>query len=335
MAEVDQAVPAAQTGKKKKGSSRLARREARWGLLFISPWIVGFLLWYLIPMIASLVFSTFNYSLADPTATKFIGATNWQRALLEDPNVIRGFSNTFKFAIITLPLGLVFALYLAVLLNSKSVMGKNVFRTLFYMPTMVPAIATVLIWRAVLNEQSGWYNVLLQKIFNLINSIFGTTFQAIGTQGIRWLADPRLIYYTYTWIGFWGVGNVMLILLAGLQNVPTELYEAAEIDGAGWWRRLLNITLPMISPVIFYNLVLGVIGILQYFLTPFVLTGGSGFPDGKTLFFMIYFYQQSFTFMNMGYGATLAWILFIIALAFTVGLFGTARYWVYYAAEEA
>jgi multiple sugar transport system permease protein len=134
--------------------------------------------------------------------------------------------------------------------------------------------------------------------------------------------------------GLWGVGNAMIIFLAGLQGVPTELYEAAQIDGAGWFRRLFSITIPLITPVIFYQLVLGVIYSLQYFLAPFVLNQGTGFPEGKTRFFMVYFYKQSFTFFNMGYGATLAWLMFIIALVLTIVLFGTARYWVYYASEE-
>ena len=134
--------------------------------------------------------------------------------------------------------------------------------------------------------------------------------------------------------GLWGVGNAMIIFLAGLQGVPTEYYEAAEIDGANWFQRLYKITIPMITPVIFYELVLGVIITLQYFLAPFVLNQGTGFPNGMTRFFMVYFYKQSFTFSSMGYGATLAWIMFIVALILTVILFGTAKYWVYYAGGE-
>jgi multiple sugar transport system permease protein len=134
--------------------------------------------------------------------------------------------------------------------------------------------------------------------------------------------------------GLWGVGNAMIIFLAGLQGVPTELYEAAEIDGAGWFTRLFRITIPMITSVIFYQLVLGVIGSLQYFLAPFVLNGGTGFPQGMTRFYMVYFYKQSFSFFNMGYGATLAWLMFIFSLILTIILFGTAKYWVYYAQEE-
>lgn len=301
------------------------KREARWGFLFISPWMIGFLLFYLLPMIASFAFSLMDFNPAVPDQARFIGFANWQRALFEDKEVRLSFIRTLHFAAISLPIGLGFALFLAILLNSKNVIGKNLYRTLFYMPTMIPLVATVLIWNGVLNEQTGWINVLIEKF---------TGIKATGTEGIRWLADPKLVYYAYTMFGLWGVGNAMIIFLAGLQGIPTELYEAAEIDGANWFQRLFKITIPMLTSVIFYQLVLGVIGSLQYFLAPFVLNGGTGLPDGKTRFYMVYFYKQSFTFFNMGYGATLAWLMFIVALILTVLLFGTAKYWVYYATEE-
>ena len=309
----------------RKGLSRLQKSEALWGLFFLAPWMIGFLLFYLFPMGASFGFSLFDFNPAVPDEAQYIGFDNWQRALFEDDEVIQSFIRTLRFAAISLPIGLGFALYLAVLLNSKHVIGTNLYRTLFYMPSMIPIVATVLIWNGVLNEQSGWINVFIEKM---------TGIQATGTEGIRWLADPRLVYYAYTMFGLWGVGNAMIIFLAGLQGVPTELYEASEIDGANWFQQLWKITIPLITPVIFYQLVLGVIGSLQYFLAPFVLNRGTGFPEGTTRFYMVYFYKQSFTFFNMGYGATLAWLMFIVALVFTVVLFGSARYWVYYASEE-
>lgn len=310
----------------KKGASKLARYKARWGLLFISPWIVGFLVFTLVPMIASFVFSLTEFNLARPELIKFIGFANWQRAITGDPDVAQGFFKTFQLAILLLPTGLGFALFLALLLNSTNVRGKALLRTMFYAPIMIPGVATTLIWLGVFNENTGWVNQMIQAVTGL---------QVVGQEGLRWLADPKLVYYAFTIIGFWGIGNNMLIMLAGLQNVPTELYEAAEIDGASWWRRLWKITLPLISPVLFYNLVLGVIGLMQYFLVPYVLNGGNGGPQGSTRFIMVWFYNQSFTFMNMGYGATLAWLIFLVAFILTVVLFGTQRYWVYYAAEEA
>jgi multiple sugar transport system permease protein len=212
------------------------------------------------------------------------------------------------------------------MLNTKSVRGKAFFRTMFFMPTMIPLVATVLIWTGVFNPQTGWFNLLLENVFGI---------EAVGPDGIRWLASTTLVWPALALIGLWGVGNTMMITLAGLQSVPTEMYEAAEIDGAGWWRQLLNITIPLISPVLFYNIVLGAIAMMQYFLVPFVLNGGSGFPEGKTNFIGIYFFNQSFRFFNMGYGATLAWLIFGISLILTIVLFGSARYWVYYASEEA
>lgn len=301
------------------------KKEALVGLAFLSPWMIGFVLFYLLPMLASFGFSLMNFNPAVPDQAQFIGFQNWHRALFVDPEVRLSFMRTLRFAAISLPIGLSFSLFLAVLLNSKNVIGKNIYRTLFYMPTMIPLVATVLIWNGVLNEQTGWINILIQRF---------TGIQATGTQGLRWLADPKLVYYAYTMFGLWGVGNAMIIFLAGLQGVPTEIYEAAEIDGASWLQRLFRITLPMITSVIFYQLVLGVIGSLQYFLAPFVLNQGTGFPEGMTRFYMVYFYKQSFSFFNMGYGATLAWLMFIFALLLTALLFGTAKYWVYYASEE-
>ncbi|RME82171.1 MAG: sugar ABC transporter permease [Caldilineae bacterium] len=305
--------------------SRLEKKEMRWGLAFLSPWMIGFLAFYFLPMIASFFFSLLDFNPAVPDQARFIGFDNWRRALFQDEEVWLSFIRTLHFSAISLPISLSFAFFLAILLNSKHVLGKTLYRTLFYMPSMIPLVATVLIWNGVLNEQTGWINVIIEKV---------TGIQATGTNGIRWLANPRLVYFAYTMFGLWGIGNAMIIFLAGLQGVPTELYEAAEIDGAGWLRRLIHITIPMLTPVIFYQLVLGVIYSLQYFLAPFVLNGGTGFPEGKTRFYMVYFYKQSFTFFNMGYGATLAWLMFIVALILTIILFGTARYWVYYAAEE-
>lgn len=305
--------------------TKIQKKEAGWGLVFLTPWMIGFLLFYLAPMIASFVFSLYDFNPAVPDQAKFIGFENWQRALLVDEEVRLSFLRTLNFAAISLPIGLGFSLFLAILLNSKNVLGKNLFRTLFYMPTMIPVVAVVLIWSGVLNEQTGWINVIIERF---------TGIEAVGTQGLRWLADTKLVYYAYTMFGLWGVGNAMIIFLAGLQGVPTELYEAAEIDGANWFQRLWSITIPMITPVIFYQLVLGTIGSLQYFLAPFVLNRGTGFPEGMTRFYMVYFYKQSFSFFSMGYGATLAWLMFIVALIMTVALFGTAKYWVYYASEE-
>jgi multiple sugar transport system permease protein len=309
----------------KPKKSSLLRYKQRWGLFFISPWIIGFTLFYFLPMIAAFGFSLFRFNLATPDQIEFIAGANWRRAFVEDPEVLASFGKTFMFAAISLPASMIFSIFLALLLNSKHVKAKVLMRTLFYAPIMIPGVAATLIWSGVLNEQTGWVNLLLQNIFGI---------QAVGVEGIRWLQNPRIIYYTYTMIGFWGVGNAMIIMLAGLQGVPTELFEAAEIDGAGYFQRLFSITLPMISPVIFYNLIIGVIGLMQYFLVPYVLNGGDGSPQGMTRFIAVWFYRQSFSFFNMGYGATIAWLIFLVGLILAIVLFGTARHWVYYAGSE-
>ena len=314
---------AAIEGKPKK--SGLLRYKQRWGMVFVSPWVIGFLLFYLIPMVASFAFSLMDFNLATPEEARFIGVDNWSRAFIDDKEVIASFVKTFRFSAITLPVGMAFALFLAILMNSNKVKGKILMRTLFYAPMMIPGVAATLIWSGVFNEHTGWINVFIENIFGI---------QAVGVEGIRWLNDPQLIYYAYTLMGLWGVGNAMVILLAGLQGVPTEMYEAADIDGATYFQKLIRITIPMITPVIFYNLIVGIIGLMQYFTVPFVLNRGDGSPQGTTRFIAVWFYKQSFSFFNMGYGATIAWMIFIVALVLTVLLFGTARSWVYYASEE-
>jgi multiple sugar transport system permease protein len=309
----------------KSKKSNLKGWETRWGFFFVAPWILGFLVFNVVPMVASMGFTFLHLDLANPDQQRFVGADNWARALTNDPQVYAGIGRTLLFTLVSLPLSFAFALVMAILLNSRYLLGTKLFRTLFYLPTMVPLVAGVLIWAGILNENTGWINQILQAT---------TGTKVTGPEGVRWLADTHLIYFSYTIIGLWGLGNTILILMAGLQGIPTELHEAAEVDGASWGVRMFQITLPMMTPVIFYNLVTGLIGLMQYFLVPFVLTAGSGFPDGWTNFIMIYFYQQSFSYNNMGYGSVIAWIIFFLGLLFTVFLFGTSKRWVYYAGEK-
>ena len=309
---------------RRRRMSKSQRREARLGYLFIAPWLIGFTVFYAVPMVASAVLSFTNFNLATPQDAQFIGFGNWVRMLFDDPDVWHSLWVTSRFALISLPIGLVAAFALAVLLNSPDLAGRNFFRTAFYAASIIPFVAAALIWAQVLNSQTGWVNRIIE--------LFG--FDAVGVNGIRWMDNPTLIPITYTFIGIWGIGNAILINLAALQGIPTTLLEAAEIDGAGWWRRLRTISIPMVTPVIFYNLVLGVIALLQYFLPPYVLSGATGNPEGSTLFFMIYFYKQAFQFSNMGYASALAWLLFFVGLAVTLLLFGTQKYWVYYAGAD-
>lgn len=305
-------------------ASPMQRREARWGYAFIAPWIIGFVLFWAVPIGASLVFSTLDFQLTDPGATSFVGTSNWERAL-SDPNTWTALAATFRLTVLFLPLSLVVALGLALLLNSKHLRAAGFFRLLFYMPSMVPLVAGILIWQQVLNPQTGW-----------VNRIIGLTgVNATGAEGIRWFDNPVLVLFAFSFIGLWGIGNAMMINLAGLQGIPTELYEAAAIDGAGWWRRLRSITLPLLSPVMFYNLVIGSVLIMQYFVVPWVLFGATGRPDGASRFLLVHFYQQAFVFGDMGYGAALAWFIFLVVAALTGVLFGTARYWVHYGTERS
>jgi len=294
------------------------RQQQLWGLVFLSPWVLGFLIFTFFPMIASLYFSFTDYNLNRVNEYSFVGLRNYAQ-LFTDPLVSTSLQATLRFAVIALPLGLVLPVALAALLNSRWLIGKPIMRTLFYMPYMVPVVSAVAIWGGMLNSQSGWINRGLALI---------------GIAGPDWLNDVFWIYPALNIIGLWGIGNAFMITLAAMQGVPTELYEAATVDGAGPFQRFRSITLPMISPVIFYNLVLSVIGLLRYFEIPYILSQGTGRPGGATMFFNIHLYKTAFVFGDMGYGSALAWMLFVIAFGATVFLFATSRYWVYYASGE-
>lgn len=294
------------------------RQQMRWGWIFLSPWIIGFIFLTLLPMLASLAFSLTNFDLSHPENVQFIGLANYAR-LLNDPIVGVALSATLRFAVIAMPLAILLPVLLATLLNSKYLLGKRFFRTLFYMPYIVPVVSAVYIWGGVLNTETGWLNRLLAQI---------------GIQGPNWVFSVDWIYPALNIIGVWGVGNAMLVTLAGMQTVPTDLYEAARVDGANNFGLFRHITLPMISPIIFYNLVLSAIGIFRYFEVPWILKEGTGDPGNATLFVNMYFYKTAFTFQEMGYGSTLAWMLFALAFTVTLILFLTSRYWVYYPAGE-
>jgi ABC-type sugar transport system permease subunit len=297
----------------------LARREARWGYTFLLPWIVGFLAFTLLPMIVSLVFTFTNVNLAQTEPLAFVGLKNYQQ-LFGDRQTWESLAVTLRFAALNLPVAIVIPFVVALVLNSPYLRGSSLFRTLFFLPYVIPFVSGVLIWQSMLNLETGWLNAFLQLI------------------GIdhppNWLQEPALVYPSLVFIGIWGIGAGVIVNLAGLKGIPTELYDAAKIDGAGWWAQLRNVTLPMMSPVIFYTLVLGIVDVLQYFLVPLVLYNGTGEPNGTTLFYNLYLYKQFFTYQNMSYGATLAWLLFAITLAITLVLFKTSRRWVYYAGER-
>jgi ABC-type sugar transport system permease subunit len=315
--------------------SHLGRREMRLGLLFISLWIIGFLAFLLLPMLATLFFSFLNLNITDGiwSAPKFVGLSNYIH-LFKDPQAGVDprfwFSSqtpssllvTIKFGLIALPIGIFVPLGLAILMNNPNLKGKMLFRSLFYMPYIVPFVAAVFLWGGMLNSESGWINRALMS--------FGVPKENVPL----WANDVNWVYPTYVIMGIWGIGNAMLIMLSGVQGVPTELYDAAKVDGANSWQSFWAVTFPMISPVIFYILVLSVVGLFQYFLVPLVVNQGTGRPGGATMFYNLYLYKTFFTYQDMSYGSTLAWFLFVVILLVTMILFSTAKYWVYYAAES-
>jgi len=290
-----------------------ARRETLTGWLYVSPFIIGFLLFSALPMVGSFVLSLTNFDPREPDEAQFIGLDNYAR-LLTDRNVLDSLLVTVQFAAMVVPLTMGLALAVALLVNSQRLRGRNVFRTLFYLPIQIPVVASTLVWMGVLHATTGWLNISLS---------------AVGVDGPNWLQSPTWVGPALALMGIWGIGNMMLIFLAGLQGVPSELYDAAKVDGAGTFASFRHVTLPQISPVIFYNLVIALIAAFQYFTQAFVISNGRGDPDGATLFFNLYLYRQAFPFFNMGYASALAWLLVVIVLALTIVLFRKSGAWVF------
>jgi multiple sugar transport system permease protein len=319
-----------------RGRMTMSRREAAWGLLFLSPWFIGLALFYAIPIIVSFVMSFTDFNPVNAGAVKFVGLANYQWMFSESATV-SSFFITLKLSVIGVPLGLFAALGLAIMLNQKLLAGKRVFRTLFFMPVQIPLVASTIVWLDFLNGSNGWLAYILNSIQDIFITFFGgllnvshpyTPIAPSWFQDTAW-AVPGLIL-----MGLWGIGNAMLIFLAGLQTVPTELYEAARVDGAGRWQQFRNVTLPMISPVFFYNLLIAVIGMAQYFTQPYVIGGSSGNPGGETLVFNINLYNEAWKYNFMGHGAALAWLMFVVVLGFSIVLFRTSARWVFYAGGD-
>jgi multiple sugar transport system permease protein len=296
----------------------LARRESIWGLLFLAPWLMGFVLFFAGPMLASLAASFTDLILVRPGATHFVGLENWAR-LLADPLVGKSLVVTGTFLLIAVPISILLPLLMAVLLNSAHLVAKPLFRALFYLPVLIPGVAAAVIWQGVLNVHTGWVDLALG---------------AVGVPGPDWLNQPQWVIPALSLISTWTVGNYMVIMLAGLQNVPSELYDAAKVDGANALYRFVKISIPMISPVIFYNLVLATIAGFQYFLTAYVIYQNTAGPNNSALFYMMNLYKEAFVYYHMGYASALAWGLFIVGLAITIALFASARRWVYYAGGD-
>jgi multiple sugar transport system permease protein len=294
--------------KRVKRTGTLARQEAIFGILFAVPAILGLLLFSVGPMLASLGISFTNWSLL--SAPEWVGIENYQ-TMAADPLVGLSLGNTAKYALMAIPVGLIASLMVAVLLNQK-VKGQRLFLLAFYLPSILPAVAVTVVWLWLLDPNFGLVNLGLHTL---------------GLPTLGWFSDPNLVMPSFVLMSLWGAGGGAVIFLASLQGVPRELYDAAMVDGAGNWRCFRHITLPMISPVIFFSLITGTIGALQTFTQGYLIGGGR---DNAALFYNLYLYNNAFQQGNMGYAAALAWLLFIIILLLTVLIFRSSGLWVFY-----
>jgi len=285
------------------------RRDLRDGLLFSAPYIFGVLVLWMGPMLYSLYLVLQNWSMMTPP--KYIGLGNFERMFV-DKLVGMSLTNTAYYTFLGVPLQLIVAFGLANLLNQE-VKGLSVFRTLYYLPAITPAVASAVVWAQIFNPQWG-----------ILNAVLGL----FGVRPIKWLFEVAWAKPAFILMSLWSVGPAMIIFLAGLQSVPKEVKEAASIDGANNWQRFWNITVPVVSPVLFFNLVMGIIGSFQVFTSSFIMTNGG--PQNSTLFVVLYIYRNAFQQFKMGYAAALAWVLFLIIMALTVLQFAVSRRWVYY-----
>ena len=283
------------------------------GLAFLSPWIVGFCLFTAVPVALSLYFSFCDYSNTSPNRPPvWTGLDNYRR-LMHDEVFWISVKNTAYYAVLALPLGLIAALSIAMLLNTK-IRGLSIYRTVVFLPSLVPTVASAMLWLWLFNAKLGLINLVLHKIG--------------FSNPPSWLDDESWAMPALVLMSVWGVGNTVIIYLAGLQDVPRELYEAADIDGATPWRKTWHVTLPSISPVIFFNLIMGIIGTLQVFTQAFIMTSGG--PNRATKFYTMYLYEKAFTTLDMGYASAMAWIQLLVILALTGFATWTSKKWVHY-----
>jgi len=289
----------------------MRRREARAGLLFVLPWLLGLLIFTAYPVLASVYFSFTDYSITQ--TPNFVGLDNYRTMLFTDPAIWTAVGNSLYYALLSVPLGLVLSLALAVLLNTRSV-GIGVYRTLFYLPSLVPPVASTII-----------FLILFQARAGLVNTLLGSA----GLPQPAWFQDPAWAKPGLILLSLWGVGSATVIFLAGLQEVPTSLLDAASIDGAGAWQKFRHISLPLLSPVILFNLVMGVIYSFQVFSQALVVGGTTGNPVESTLMFMVLIYRNAFRYFKMGYASAQAVVLFAVVLVVTLAIFRTARLWVF------
>lgn len=296
--------------------ARLARSEAFAAFVFISPWIIGFLVFTAGPMIASIYFSFTNYNVLQPP--RWVGLDNYRQIFTSDDLFRKSLFNTIYYTVLYVPLHMATALGLAMLLNAQ-VRGVPFWRTFFYLPAITPVVATAILWRWILNPSGGALNRALT---------------ALGLPAPAWTTDPSWMKPALVLMTLWAAGGAMLIYLAGLKNIPRELYEAAEIDGAGAVSRFFHVTLPLLSGVLFFTAVIGIIAAFQTFAQSAVLFDETGGSDNAGLLYIMHLFNQAFRYFKMGYASALAWILFVVIVSFTILQFKLSNRWVYYEGEE-
>lgn len=298
----------------RRGMTKTEKRNQVMGLVFISPWLLGFFFFALFPLLASLYYSMTNYDfIREP---QFIGFTNYVRLFTVDPDFWTVMYNTIYYVGFGVPLGIAVAFLIANLLNSE-IKGRTLFRSVIYIPSIVPAVCTAMVWLFILNVQYGAINGILKTI---------------GWPTIPFLSSPELAKPSLIMIYIWAQGTAVVIFLAALQDVPRSLYDAALVDGANAWNRFWNVTVPMCTPVILFNFIMGIIAAFQDFTLPFVLTGGG--PMKSTEFYVVNLYRNAFVQFSIGKASAMAWILFLIILLFSVILFRTSARWMYYGGEK-
>jgi len=285
------------------------------GYLFLTPWLIGFFGLVLGPMIYSLYLSFTNYNLLN--APQWVGLANFQK-MLHEQDYLDSVKVTLTFVALAVPLELIAALAVALLLN-KGIRGLGIYRTMYYIPSLLGgSVAIALLWKNIFG------------VDGLVNQVLAY----FGIQGKGWVSNPDTALYTLIILATWQFGSAMVIFLAGLKQIPNELYEAAAVDGAGGWRKFWNITMPMLSPVLFFNLIMKIINSMQVFTSSYIVSNGTGGPVNSTLFYTLYLYRQGFSYFNMGYASAMAWILLIVLAVLTGILFLTSKYWVYYENER-
>lgn len=294
--------------------SRATLRKNVTGYLFASPWLLSLLLFTAYPVGAAAYYSFTQYNVLKPA--RWAGLENYNAMLVDDPLFWKALYNTAYFAAFSVPLGLAIALFLALLLNQK-ISGISFFRTTFFLPSIVPVVAASVVWAWILNPE-----------FGLINDLLGR----LGLYRPPWLTSPVWSKPAFILMSLWSIGPTTIIFLAGLQDIPIHLYEAAEIDGASLWQKFRSVTLPLLTPTIFFNLVVGLIGAFQIFTQVYIISEGG--PVWSTLFYVYYLWQQGFKFFKMGYASALALVLFVIIMALTLIVLFTSNRWVYYEAEQ-